>query len=115
MFAKYCFFGVFNTILHWVIFYCGYFFMQFSQAVANLVAFFCAVNVSYYLNSKFNFNRPLTGKRYLWFVGLMSLLSFSIGGVADLYQGWPIFTLIVFSGSSMVLGYLFSKYIVFRG
>ena len=115
MFIKYCLIGLLNTALHWASFFIGYVVFDWTQSLSNLVAFLCAVHLSYYLNSKFNFNRPLTGKGYLWFVGLMSLLSFSIGGVADLYQGWPILTLIVFSGSSMVLGYLFSKYIVFRG
>lgn len=112
---QYCLIGILNTAVHWAVFFLGYYWGDLTQATANLVAFLCAVHLSYYLNTKFNFSRPLSLKRYVLFITFMSGLSVVVGAWGDAYTAWPILTLVVFSASSVVLGFLFSKFIVFRG
>lgn len=112
-FKKYCWIGVFNTLLHWGVF--GFvFFLGGSQAVSNLVGFLVAVTSSFYLNSKWTFGSPLTLGRYGSMLCVMSTLSWFVGKIADLGEFHPIVTLFLFSSLSLIFGFFFTKHFVFR-
>lgn len=48
------------------------------------------------------------------YVGFMGTLSATVGWIADKFAFPPIVTLVVFSGISLVCGFIYSKFIVFR-
>ncbi|ECC3555367.1 GtrA family protein [Salmonella enterica subsp. salamae] len=114
IFAKYTSIGVINTLIHWAAFsICIYFFIT-NQAIANLTGFMLAVSFSFYANAKFTFNSQTTTMRYLLYVGFMGFLSAMVGWAADICGLAPVITLVSFSGISLVCGFIYSKFIVFR-
>ena len=114
MFLRYVSIGVLNTLLHWVVFLLLFYLLGMNQGLANLFAFLTAVTFSFFMNARFTFNKSPTGLRYFLFIGFMGILSYVIGSTAQYLDLYPIFTLILFSGLSLVLGYLYSKLVVFR-
>ena len=114
LFSRYLSVGALNTLLHWAVFTAILTATSFSQAIANLVAFAVAVSFSFIVNSHFTFKAKATGRRYLGFVGFMGLLSLLIGGAADRLGLPPLITLVAFSAISLVCGFLYSKYVIFR-
>ncbi len=112
-FLRYFGVGIFNTLVHWAVFY-----MVFSQcalqSVANIVAFAVAVVVSYILNSRFTFKQGLTGKKFVLFTSFMGAIALGSGAVADSLGIYPLLTLIFTSGFSLVAGFLFSRFVVFK-
>jgi len=85
-----------------------------SQAIANLIAFGVAVSFSFIVNSRFTFKAKANAGRYLLFVGFMGALSLLTGWAADRLGVHPLITLLAFSTISLVCGFFFSKYVVFR-
>ena len=114
MFFKYLSIGVLNTLLHWSVFLLLFYLWGIGQGSANFLAFVVAVTFSFLMNAKFTFNKQATGIRYLLFISFMGVLSYLIGYIAQGFNLYPIITLITFSGISLVLGYFYSKLIVFR-
>lgn len=112
-FKIYTFIGVLNTALHWTIFFIlsGF---GFSQAYSNLTAFIISSTFSYCMNSKFNFKKKAKGRTYILFVVGLGALSLLIGGCADRFNINSFITLIAFSSLSLILGFIYSKYIVFK-
>ena len=105
--------GVLNTALHWVVFLILNS-LGFLQTYCNLAAFAVASTFSYYMNSRFNFKKKAKGKTYFLFVIGLGALSLLIGGCADKFNLNGFVTLIVFSTLSLILGFIYSKYIVFK-
>ena len=114
VFAKYFSVGVLNTILHWAVFGFLVYYLKYNQAPANLFGFLVAVTFSFFVNAKFTFKATITTGRYILFVTFMGLLSFLTGAASDCLGVNPVFTLIIFSALSLICGFLYSKYIVFR-
>lgn len=114
VFSKYFSVGILNTALHWLVFYLLNSTTAIGQAWSNLTAFAVAVTFSFFVNARYTFKATATTTRYLAFVSFMTVISFMTGWIADLYNSPPIFTLIVFSGISLILGFIYSRYIVFR-
>lgn len=114
LFARYFSVGVINTLLHWVVFAALVCVASTTQAVANLVAFIVAVTFSFFANAKFTFKKKATGSRYVAFVGFLGAISYLTGFMADKGNTAPIITLVAFSATSLTLGFIYSKYIVFR-
>lgn len=114
MFVKYFSIGILNTALHWVAFGLCFALFDFSQANANLVAFLIAVTFSFFMNARFTFNKKPTSMRYCLFTSCMVCLSYITGFVSDRFILSPFFTLIGFSAISLILGFIYSKYIVFK-
>lgn len=112
-FIKYLLIGILNTSIHWAVFY-FLFFLDFSQSVANLVAFFVAVSFSYLINAKYNFNLKPRVKNYFLFLLGMGVVNFLIGKLADFYNFASILTLFLTSTLSLALGFTFSKFFVFK-
>ena len=114
MFLKYLSIGVLNTLLHWGVFFLCVLLLSINQSVANVIAFLVAVSFSFMMNAKFTFNREATGSRYLLFILFMGAFSYLVGYCADQFNLFPLITLIVFSSLSLVLGFIYSKFIVFK-
>lgn len=113
-FCKYVSIGVLNTLLHWVVFLCCYHFFSITQAWANLIAFICAASFSFIINARFTFKKQASPGRYIAFMCFMGLMSFLLGKVGDALQLHAWATLILFSAVSLVLGFVYSRLIVFR-
>ncbi|WP_245588277.1 GtrA family protein [Brackiella oedipodis] len=113
-FIKYAAVGILNTLSHWLVFAVLTWVFHLSQACANLWAFLVAVSLSFVLNARFTFKAQLSMARYLAFTLFMGGLSYVTGWLADRWQLAPILTLVIFSALSLVLGYLYSNYLVFK-
>ncbi|MFV9474437.1 GtrA family protein [Advenella sp. RU8] len=114
LFSKYLMTGVLNTLIHWGVFFLAYSVFNASQALGNFIAFCVAVSFSFFANARFTFKSNASVKRYLLFVSFMGTLSALIGWGADALGALPIITLVFFSAVSLVLGFVYSRYIVFR-
>ncbi|MEB2869650.1 GtrA family protein [Pseudomonas rhizosphaerae] len=113
-FIKYVVVGVGNTLIHWLIFLLMYQLVTTDQVLCNAAAFIVAVTASFIVNARWTFKKVPSGRRYLCFVGFMGLVAISVGAVADATDVHPMVTLVTFSGLSLVLGFLFSKFMVFK-
>lgn len=114
LFAKYTSIGILNTLIHWVVFAVCIYLLHTNQALANFAGFVIAVSFSFYANAKFTFNAATTTLRYMLYVGFMGTLSAAVGWTADMCGLPPLLTLVTFSAISLVCGFIYSKYIVFR-
>lgn len=113
LFTKYASVGVINTLIHWVVFA-----MVFSggadQALSNFSAFCVAVTFSFFANARWTFRSEATTIRYMIYVVFMGALASMIGWAADKLHLHPVITLVVFSAISLVCGFFYSKFIVFK-
>ncbi len=112
-FSVYAFVGLANTAIHWSSFFI-LLWMTGHQSIANLVGFLLAATFSFYVNCHWTFGSTPTGKRYLLMVSFLGILSFVMGIIADNLKLLPIITLIAFSAISLMVGFLFSKWVVFK-
>ena len=110
LFVKYTSIGVLNTLIHWVVFGVCIYAAHTSQALANFTGFVVAVSFSFFANARFTFKASTTAMRYMLYVGFMGILS----AIVDKCSLPPIVTLITFSAISLVCGFVYSKFIVFR-
>ncbi|WP_343553212.1 GtrA family protein [Pantoea sp.] len=113
LFARYSSIGVINTLLHWAVFALLYA-LGSSQSIANVAAFCLAVTFSFYANARWTFNSEATGKRYSLYVIFMGAVALGIGHLADRIVLNPLITLITFSLVSLIAGFIYSHFIVFR-
>lgn len=107
--------GLLNTLIHWSTFFVLHTVMGFRQAPSNFVGFCLAVSFSFYANARYTFKQRTNVPRYVLFVGFMGVLSYGVGYVADQLLLPGLMTLVVFSGISLVCGFFYSKYVIFRG
>lgn len=113
LFARYMSVGVVNTLIHWVTFaFC----VEHGQpqSLSNFIAFCVAVTFSFFANAKFTFNAEATTIRYMMYVFFMGFIAIAIGAYADRLHIPPVITLVVFSALSLICGFIYSKYVVFR-
>jgi putative flippase GtrA len=114
LFSRYISVGVINTAIHWLCFAILLHALGASQAFANFAAFCVAVTFSFFANARWTFNSEATTIRYLAFVGFMGATAAGTGYLADKMHIAPVVTLVFFSAISLVLGFIYSKFIVFR-
>lgn len=114
LFAKYVSVGVINTLIHWAIFATCFYALHTNQVIANLSGFIVAVSFSFFVNAKFTFDASTSSKRYVLYVGFMGALSAVVGWAADKSETPPVVTLIAFSAISLIFGFIYSKFVVFR-
>lgn len=112
--GRYALVGVINTATHWLVFLMLYSLLKMDQAMSNLVAFLIAVSCSFILNGYFTFNSHLSLKRYVLFTVFMGVVSYLVGVLADIINLLPIFTLLIFTTISFILGFFWSHFIVFK-
>lgn len=113
MFKKYFSVGVINTMLHWTVFYiCLSFGMM--QSLSNLTAFSIAVTFSFFVNGAYTFNNKVNLYKYVIYVFFMGGMALGIGYFSDVFEISSFFTLVMFSTISLIFGFIFSKFIVFK-
>lgn len=112
--SKYISIGVINTAIHWSVFGVLTFVFFVTQATANLLGFVVAVSFSFFANAKFTFKAQATTTKYLSFVIFMGILSYLTGFIADYISLPPLATLIIFSSISLILGFIYSKFFIFK-
>lgn len=112
--SSYTVIGVANTLIHWQIFFLLSVAAGLSQAISNLAAFCVAASFSFYMNAQFTFAAGATVAGYLAFLLGMGALSLGIGHLGDLWRLHGLLTVVLFSALSLVFGFLYSKYVVFR-
>ncbi|ORM95782.1 translocase [Pantoea cypripedii] len=113
LFARYTSVGVINTLIHWITFaICVERGLQ--QSLSNFIAFLVAVTFSFFANAKWTFGSNATTIRYIMYVFFMGMVAVMIGSYADRMKINPVVTLVVFSATSLVCGFIYSKYIIFR-
>jgi len=114
-FARYSLVGLGNTVLHAAVFVALHGGVGLSQTRSNLAGFLAAASLSFCLNARFTFQTYRSWRRYWVFMAFMALLSLVIGALGDAFAWLPAVTIVVFSASSLVIGYLFCKRVVFAG
>ncbi|WP_297834905.1 GtrA family protein [Pseudomonas sp.] len=113
-FSTYTVIGIGSTLIHWQLFFVLRAAFDASQALGNFLAFCAAASFSFYANAIFTFAMPVSLGRYLMFMICMGGLSVVVGGAADRWHLPGIVTVVVFSLTSLVVGFLISKWLVFR-
>ena len=114
LFSRYFSVGVLNTAIHWLCFSALLSLMSMNQAISNLIAFCVAVTFSFFVNAKWTFKSKATTGRYVAFVIFMGCVATLTGYIADRLHAPALITLMAFSGFSLVAGFIYSKFIVFR-
>jgi putative flippase GtrA len=113
-FIRYACVGVGNTVVHALLFlalvYQGY----LGQASANVVAFLVAVSFSYAMNARWTFRTQRSMRGYLLFTGCMGVLAFLVGWAVQVLAWPPLITLCLFSGLSLLLGFVWARCVVFQ-
>lgn len=115
LFVRYASVGLVNTLIHWLAFWALYTGLALSQAKSNLAAFCVAVTFSFIVNALWTYSAKMTWRRYWLYVGFMGIMALSFGALADRLHIWPLATLVLFSAFSLIFGFLYSRYFVFKG
>lgn len=113
LFARYSSIGVVNTLIHWLVFAALYS-QNTSQSLANFVAFCVAVTFSFFANAHWTFKTAPTTTRYVIYVFFMGAVAAGVGKLADQFHALPMITLVVFSVVSLLSGFIYSNFIVFK-
>jgi len=114
LFARYVSVGVINTLIHWTTFAICIKYGQ-PQSLSNFIAFCVAVTFSFFANARWTFSAEATTIRYMMYVFFMGMVAVMIGSYADRMKIEPVVTIVTFSSISLICGFIYSKYIVFRG
>ncbi|RON46668.1 GtrA family protein [Pseudomonas frederiksbergensis] len=114
-FSTYSVIGVANAIIHWQIFFVLSTGAELTQAASNFAAYCVAASFSFYVNALYTFDAKVSVGVYLLFIGLMGAMSYGIGRLGDLWRFPGLLTVTVFSLLSLVCGFVFSKFVLFRG
>ncbi|MBW3508480.1 GtrA family protein [Janthinobacterium sp. NKUCC06_STL] len=114
LFTRYLSVGVLNTAIHWIVFYILHYVVYLDQALSNLGAFSIAVTFSFLANARYTFNKEVTARRYISYVIFMGGMSVAVGAAADRLDLAPVLTLTSFSAVSLLCGFFYSKFIIFR-
>ncbi len=112
--TRYVSIGVINTLIHWITFATGHYLLNLDQMLSNLIAFIVAVSFSFFANAKWTFKASAGLAQYILFTMFMGFMALTVGYTADKIHLAPLLTLIFFSALSMVLGFLFSNFVIFR-
>ncbi len=112
-FSIYVLIGLLNTTIHWIVFYIFYS-LHFEQSYCNVISFMCAASFSYIANSRYNFGIKPRKNKYIFFIIGMGIINYLIGINSENLELSPLFTLVTSSISSLFLGFLFSRFFIFR-
>lgn len=111
-FLKYGLIGIINTLIHGAVFFILLNF--FTQAISNLFAFFVAVCFSFYMNAIFTFKERTTIVMFLKMVFFMGICSYGFGFIGDYWELEPILTIVIYFILNPVVGFIFTKFLVFK-
>ena len=113
-FKRYLSVGVLNTLIHWIVFLALVYLMGTNQSFSNLMAFCVATTFGFFANAKWTFNKEYSLYRYFIYVSFLGLMAVLFGRAADLLSLPPLITTVSFSLFSLVIGFLYSNFIVFK-
>lgn len=114
-FLSYALVGLANTLIHWQIFFVLRVAVGLNQATSNFIAFCVAASFSFYVNALYTFEAKISALGYVLFIGVMGALSFIVGYLGDRWHVHGLLTVAAFSLLSLVIGFLLSRFVVFRG
>lgn len=114
-FSSYAVVGVANALIHWQLFFVLTTAAELSQAASNFAAFCVAASFSFYVNALYTFDGKVSVSGYLLFIVFIGGMSYCAGHVGDVWRLPGLVTVAAFSLLSLVCGFFFSKYVVFRG
>jgi len=114
-FFSYSLVGLANTLIHWQIFFVLRVAFGLNQAMSNFAAFCVAASFSFYVNALYTFEAKTSVLGYVLFLGVMGALSYIVGYLGDRWHVHGLLTVAVFSLLSLVIGFLLSRFVVFRG
>lgn len=113
-FLAYALVGLANTLIHWQVFFVLRVAVGLNQATSNFVAFCVAASFSFYANALYTFETKHSVAGYVLFLSVMGALSFIVGYLGDRWQVHGLLTVVTFSIVSLVIGFLFCRFVVFR-
>lgn len=113
-FLVYALVGLANTLIHWQVFFVLRVGLGLAQSTSNFAAFCVAATFSFYVNALYTFEARASVLRYVLFLCTMGALSFAVGYLGDRWQLHGLLTVAAFSLLSLVVGFLFSRFVVFR-
>lgn len=113
-FFSYALVGLANTLIHWQIFFVLRVAAGLDQALSNFVAFCVAASFSFYVNALYTFEAKISAAGYVLFLCAMGGLSYTVGYLGDRWHLHGLLTVAAFSLISLVVGFLFSRFVVFR-
>lgn len=113
-FLAYALVGLANTLIHWQVFFVLRVAVGLNQATSNFVAFCVAASFSFYANALYTFETRRSVSSYVLFLSVMGALSFIVGYLGDRWQVHGLLTVVTFSIVSLVIGFLFCRFVVFR-
>ena len=114
-FFSYSLVGLANTLIHWQIFFVLRVAAGLDQSTSNFAAFCVAASFSFYVNALYTFEAKRSVMGYVAFLCVMGGLSFAMGYLGDRWHLHGLLTVAAFSLLSLVIGFLFSRFVVFRG
>ncbi|MBD9463404.1 GtrA family protein [Pseudomonas sp. Pdm06] len=114
-FFSYALIGLANTLIHWQVFFVLRVAFGLNQALSNFTAFCVAASFSFYVNALYTFEAKTSVLGYVLFLCVMGTLSFIVGYLGDRWHVHGLLTVAVFSLLSLVIGFLLSRFVVFRG
>lgn len=114
-FFSYSLVGLANTLIHWQIFFVLRVAAGLNQSTSNLAAFCVAASFSFYVNALYTFEAKISVLGYVLFLCVMGALSFIVGYLGDRWHVHGLLTVAAFSLLSLVIGFLLSRFLVFRG
>ena len=111
--VKFAAVGLLNTAVHGAIFAFLTKVLKANYSAGNLLAFLVAVTVSFAVNSLWTFQVAPSLYRYALFVSFMGAVAFATGYVGDRLGARAFIVFVSFSFLSFLLGFIYSKLIVF--
>lgn len=111
LFSRYVSVGGLNSLVHAAIFAFALQVLELGQSLGNLLAFFVALSFSFMVNGRYTFRARLSLRRYLLFLTGMGSLSAGLGYLADRGNWPPLITFVGFSLTSLILGFIFTRWI----
>lgn len=112
-FGKYLTTGIANTLIHWIVFAIVFHFCR-DQSISNLSGFVISVTFSFIVNAKFTFKSKINSKKYISYISFMGILSYTVGWLGMKLNLPALITLCLFSVLSLFVGFIYSKYIIFK-
>lgn len=112
-FLRYSLIGVANTAIHASIMTVCIRHFRSSIAVANSAAFITAVTFSYFANAFWTFSAKASVLKYLMFVAFMGGLAYLTGLAGDKLKINPVIIFVAFTTISLLIGFLYSKILIF--
>lgn len=112
-FLQYGLVGIANTVLHGIVF-ALLVTSGIEQSYSNFCAFLAAVTFSFFVNARFTFKKQPTLQKFFKMSSMMAALSYAGGWLGDVFQLHYLVTFVLWSLFSFIVGFVFSKLVVFN-